>query len=283
MISKWRKCWNRLLRTEYFGHVNTTEKILVEMLPLSKKVVPTAVSRRYKSCLLLAVGMTTFIGGASASFRSAGQFKIKGVIFDMDGTLTEYGSIDFAAMYSRNGLKRRHGSDILTLVNNLPTEAERAAAMQIILEEEQLGIERMVLRPHLHSLLDHIDNLSLRVALTTRNCEYAYTKFIERANLPHTKFFPALHRDSLGGINKPDPAVARHILDHWEIKPGEEKHVWFVGDSVDDMLCGRQAGCHTCLIKTPANTALIKSNPDLVDIVVEDLLHLKDCIAKHTS
>lgn len=201
---------------------------------------------------------------------------IKGVIFDMDGTLTEPDSIDFSAMYTRNGLQRRHGTDILQMINSLPTESEREAAMNIILEEELRGIERMVLRPHLHTLVHGLSSARIRTALSTRNCELAYMKFLERAELEPSVFMPALHRDSLSGINKPDPAVARHILDHWEVEAGEEHLVWFVGDSLDDMLCGRAAGCSTCLVATKSNTHLLNNRPGLVDIVVNDLLELKE-------
>lgn len=48
-----------------------------------------------------------------------------GIIFDMDGTLTEPGAIDFEAMYSRNGLERSATSDILTEISKLPTEEQR--------------------------------------------------------------------------------------------------------------------------------------------------------------
>lgn len=204
--------------------------------------------------------------------------KIHGIIFDMDGTLTEPNSIDFKAMYVRNGLERVPGTDILTLINRMPDE-QRAAAMEVILEEEMLGIERMMLRPHLHTTLDALLLSQLRVALSTRNCAIALDKFIERANIPHSTFHPALHRDSLDGINKPDPAVAKHILDHWEIPAGEEHLVWFVGDSLDDVACGKAAGCSTCLITTGSNHHVVTQNPDLVDLVIDSLdeliAHLK--------
>lgn len=50
---------------------------------------------------------------------------VVGIIFDMDGTLTEPGAIDFEAMYSRNGLVRSATSDILTEISKLPTEEQR--------------------------------------------------------------------------------------------------------------------------------------------------------------
>lgn len=34
--------------------------------------------------------------------------------------------------------------------------------------------------------------------------------------------------------------------------------MWFVGDSADDMACGKLAGCSTCLITTGTYTALTK-------------------------
>lgn len=211
-----------------------------------------------------------------ASYVPSHVRRVKGVIFDMDGTLTEHGSIDFAAMYSRNGLQRRHNTDILSLINGLPTEEEREKAMNVILEEELLGIERMKLRPNLHDLIKLLKESEIKTALSTRNCELAYIKFMERAELHRDTFSPALHRDSLGGINKPDPAVARHVLDHWGIKAGEEHHVWFVGDSLDDMLCGKEAGCKTCLITTDSNKKILDIYPHLVDVVVHDLLQLWD-------
>jgi HAD superfamily hydrolase (TIGR01549 family) len=203
---------------------------------------------------------------------------LRGVIFDMDGTLTEHGAIDFAAMYTRNGLKRRHGTDILTLISELPTEEQRAAAMQVILEEELLGVERMLLRPYLHDLMESLASADIKIAMTTRNCELAVVKFLDKANLPPTTFVPSLHRDSLGGVNKPDVAVARHILEHWGVPSEDSGSVWFVGDSPDDMLCGRGAGCRTCLIRTPTNGPILANTPHLVDASVENLQELKELL-----
>jgi phosphoglycolate phosphatase-like HAD superfamily hydrolase len=56
-----------------------------------------------------------------------------------------------------------------------------------------------------------------------------------------------LDRHSLGDVNKPDPQVAHHIMGHWGDAVSPEQ-VWFVGDSIDDIRCGKGAGCRTCLI-----------------------------------
>jgi phosphoglycolate phosphatase-like HAD superfamily hydrolase len=45
--------------------------------------------------------------------------------------------------------------------------------------------------------------------------------------------------------------------------------VWFVGDSIDDMVCGKLAGCRTCLLLTDENQKVKDS--EYVDIVVKSL------------
>ncbi len=83
------------------------------------------------------------------------------------------------------------------------------------------------------------------------------------------RFHPILHRHSLEGINKPDPRVSHHILQHWKVD--DPQKVWFVGDSLDDMLCGRQAGCKTCLIITDHNRNLVNERPEVIDRAVNTL------------
>jgi phosphoglycolate phosphatase-like HAD superfamily hydrolase len=66
--------------------------------------------------------------------------------------------------------------------------------------------------------------------------------------VPSGLFSPVVTRDCLGGINKPSGAVAAAILSTWAVAPSDAQHCLFVGDSGDDVLCGRNAGTQTCLI-----------------------------------
>ena len=49
--------------------------------------------------------------------------------------------------------------------------------------------------------------------------------------------------------------------------------VWFVGDSLDDMLSGKHAGCRTCLIRTEFNRDLVdtRARDDVIDMYVHTL------------
>ena len=65
--------------------------------------------------------------------------EIKGIIFDMDGTLT-IPVLNFSEMKTRLGLSPNQ--DILPTVQSYPPE-ERAKAMSIIEEFEEEGVHRM--------------------------------------------------------------------------------------------------------------------------------------------
>ena len=199
---------------------------------------------------------------------------VNGVIFDMDGTLTMPGAINFKAMYERIGLTG-HG-DILSQIENF-SEVDKVAAHRIIVEEEMAGCRKMELRGDLLNCLQALQSRGVKLAVSTRNCAEAYDHFMRQAALPVTTFNPALSRDSLGGINKPDPQVAHYILNAWSMHENPE-HVWFVGDSEDDMTCGRDAGCMTCLVRTPQNLLFRNKNTESIDLHVDSLTNFVEHI-----
>lgn len=107
---------------------------------------------------------------------------ISGVIFDMDGTLTEPGAIDFDAMYERAGLSRANG-DIITQIEAIEDLERKRSAYRVIVEEEMLGIERMRIREDAALLMTALRRARIRTAMSTRNCDVAIEKFLEAADL----------------------------------------------------------------------------------------------------
>ena len=197
--------------------------------------------------------------------------KIGGIIFDMDGTLTLPGLIDFNAMFTRNNFDKNKEPCLFTQIANLETEEQRAKAWSIVVEEEMKGCARMELQPDLHKALNLLIRYRVRMALSTRNCYAAYADFLEKANLDSKIFSVALARDCLNGINKPDPKIVNHITSKWNMIPSAKEDVWFVGDSVDDLACGKAAGCKCCLLVNHRNKHLIESRPELIDLHVDSL------------
>lgn len=101
----------------------------------------------------------------------------------------------------------------MTQINSNPDPVRRLELSRIIIEEEMLACERVVCRPDLKDLLAALHASRLRLAISTKNCELAVNKFLEIAVVPAGRFNPLITRDCLGGLSKPDPRVAQHILE----------------------------------------------------------------------
>ena len=237
------------------------------------------------------------VGGLSQSS------KCLGVIFDLDGTLTMPGQIDFDAMYSRTNLSKKNGS-ILSQVRAMSDPAVQASAMLAIEDEELKGSESLEIREELMDFMLKLRHSRIRIALSTLNSQIGLDCFMKKAGIASDTFYPAYHRDSLqGGICKPDPHVAISILNEWDARlhasimsrsslsatftgtdtaPSTSTYldgdVWFIGDSIDDMKCGKGAGCKTCLIRTAFNSHVETDHAHLVDMVVDRLMEWLDYI-----
>ena len=99
-------------------------------------------------------------------------------------------------------------------------------------------------------------------AILTRNTETTVRHL--QAHL-HTVFSAVVTRAF--PTFKPDPAPALHICGLWNLQPAS---VLLVGDYRDDLLCGRDAGTRTCLLRNERNAAFA----DLADFTIDSLTEL---------
>jgi hypothetical protein len=97
------------------------------------------------------------------------RMRTTGVIFDMDGTLTEENAIDFQAMYDRIGLVKR-GDDIITQVKEDLDGERQQRAFDIIVEEELFGCDRMIIKDDLEHCINFLSDNNIKMAISTRNC-----------------------------------------------------------------------------------------------------------------
>ncbi|EEF44338.1 haloacid dehalogenase-like hydrolase domain-containing protein At2g33255 [Ricinus communis] len=187
--------------------------------------------------------MSTFITTATTT-----KSPLRGVVFDMDGTLT-VPVIDFAAMYKavlgddeyrRIKAENSSGIDILHHIEKWTPDKQRKA-YETILDFERQGLDRLQIMPGAVELCGFLDSKKIRRGLITRNVKEAVDLFHLRSGV---MFSPALSREFRP--YKPDPAPLLHICSTWEVQPDE---VIMVGDSLkDDMVCGKRAGAFTCLL-----------------------------------
>ncbi|KAK6145895.1 hypothetical protein DH2020_019764 [Rehmannia glutinosa] len=173
---------------------------------------------------------------------------LRGVVFDMDGTLT-VPVIDFPAMYRavlgeeeyvKVKSKNPSGIDILHLIETWSPDKQKQA-YQIIADFEKQGLDRLEIMPGASELCGFLDSRNIRRGLITRNVKEAVDLFHQRFGMI---FSPALSREFRP--YKPDPAPLLHICSNWDVQPNE---VMMIGDSLkDDVACGKRAGAFTCLL-----------------------------------
>jgi HAD superfamily hydrolase (TIGR01509 family) len=188
---------------------------------------------------------------------------IRGVIFDMDGTLT-IPVIDFALMRRRLDIPE---GDILAVIRSWP-EDRQEIAFGIIEEIEEDGRFKLQLQPGAEALMRTLEARRIPRAILTRNTEKTVRHLQSRL---HTAFSVIITRAF--PTFKPDPAPALHICQLWEMDPAR---VLLVGDYRDDLTCGKKAGTRTCLLLNDHNTLFA----DQADFTVSSLEELAAAFAK---
>ncbi|ONK79576.1 uncharacterized protein A4U43_C01F7780 [Asparagus officinalis] len=184
---------------------------------------------------------------------------LRGVVFDMDGTLT-VPVIDFAAMYRAvlgDDAYASLGSGGVDILHHIETwgPLEQQKAYETIALFERQGLDRLQIMPGAVELCHYLDSRSIRRGLITRNVKVAVDFFHQRFGM---EFHPALSREFRP--YKPDPAPLLHICEAWDV-PSHE--VLMIGDSLkDDVVCGKRAGAFTCLLDESGRYGPIDSLTD---------------------
>lgn len=198
---------------------------------------------------------------AAMEASTASTVPLRGVVFDMDGTLT-VPNLDFDEMYRRANVPR--GDDILS-----PKWRHDPVASAVVQEMEEEGRRTLRLMPGAGELATWLHSHRVPVALVTRNSRLTVAHF-HRHVWPAgvAPMSPAISRDD-DHPPKPDPTAFASIAGDWGIPPGPE---WLmVGDSPrNDIAFGKAAGARTALLDVGGRHAKQGFTND-PDIYVEHL------------
>jgi len=196
---------------------------------------------------------------------------LKGIVFDVDGTLCLPQHYMFGEMRLALGIDK--SGDILEHIRNLPTPENRTAAATKIKAIEQEAMVRQQPQPGLAELMDYLESRKMRRALCTRNFEDPVTHLLQN-HLPKHVFLPIITRDTPNLLPKPDPAGILHIARKWGLENRAESLI-MVGDSIDDMTAGHAAGAATVLILNSRNSHLkYHEHTDLWIERLDDLIEI---------
>jgi hydrogenase expression/formation protein HypE len=198
---------------------------------------------------------------------------IKAVVFDFDGTLTEPGSIDFAAIREAIGCPSRQ--PILEHIENLPSKAQQEDCRRILDQFEMSAAQ--VSRPNAgaEDLVRYLRNRKLKLGIISRNSLRSMRRALE--NFPAisaSDFDVIVSRDDFA-IPKPSPDAVLAVSKRFAV-PAEELLV--VGDYIFDIEAGRRAGARTAFL---TNRRFSPTDDHIPDFTIEQLNELKEIIDLH--
>ena len=221
------------------------------------------------------------------------RLMIKGIIMDMDGTITKF-NLDYIGA-------RRKALRELDKLNLRTPEMSEQLSLYLILKKlkDEVGADRFTnLRRRFYDLLEDMEVKSahevilypgtvetlrmlrargLRIGLVTNN-GHAGTEITLRRYQLATFFDAVVTRDDCEEM-KPDGTPVRMLLKKMNVPPEE---AILVGDGVIDIMAARAAGLQSVAVATGpfANDRLIQAGPDYLLGSVNDLPLLIEQLAR---
>jgi len=187
---------------------------------------------------------------------------IKGVVFDMDGTLTD-SPLDFSLIRAECGVPQ--GQPVLEFLQRAP-EAERQRAEAVLDRHERRAAEDCTLREGAREVTEELLRRGLKTALLTRNSAESVQTVLRRFGLRFSLWLSREHAEP-----KPSPQPVLKIAEALGLAPAE---LLVVGDYIFDVEAGRAAGARTAFVKSRAGA----EPPAEVDMVIVELRELLDAL-----
>ncbi len=185
---------------------------------------------------------------------------VKGVVFDLDGTLVT-SELDFTRLRAEADVPE--GITVLEFLDRADGP-QRDKALRVLRAHERRAAEQCALLPAAKRVLEELRGRGLKLALLTRNSRASVEHVLERFGIELD--FCVAREDAKP---KPSPEPVLKIAAALGLHPGE---LLVVGDYTFDIEAGRAAGARTALLRTDRE---LPSAPP-ADLVLEDLTELLD-------
>jgi HAD superfamily hydrolase (TIGR01549 family) len=160
---------------------------------------------------------------------------IRGVIFDMDGTITAP-YFDFAKIKAEAGIGDVDMLEYLRYASG----PEHARIHRLLQRYEEAGVADAKLNRGARTLLNFLARRKVPTALLTRNSRKSVDGVCQKLKL---KFDITISRED--GPHKPAPEPIWRIAEKWKLKRQE---LLMVGDYKWDVLCAENAGIPCALL-----------------------------------
>ena len=192
---------------------------------------------------------------------------IRGVIFDLDGTLVD-SRLDFDAMRREIGLAS--GTPViegmLALAGN-----DAARGWEIVERHERIGAATATVIPGVADLLNELHRGDIHIGIVTRNGGSFARETLRRLQLPIEL---VMSRDD--AAPKPSPEALLKILEFWRL-PAQRSAM--VGDFRFDLEAGRAAGMRAVLYSADCTEEELAAWRPLADFVVPSFVDCEPLLA----
>ncbi|KAM0714986.1 hypothetical protein Q7P37_009451 [Cladosporium fusiforme] len=212
----------------------------------------------------------TSSGGKSGDADAGGAQQLRGIVFDMDGTLCEPQNYMFGEMRAALGITKQ--VDILDHVYALPTAEQQEEAHAKIQAVERAAMQKQVPQAGFMDckFIPLGGGTSLPLYHPTNHPAFAPlstpVEHLLKNHLPShiSAFTPIVTREFRPP--KPSPAGILHIAEAWGVEVPSSNTpastsppplpLIMVGDSIDDIIAGYDAGALTVLVKSAGKEEL---------------------------
>ena len=201
--------------------------------------------------------------------------RIKGVLFDFDGTLTYPGAIDFPAI--KQELRCPPDMAILEYLETIPPD-EQAPLMAILEAKEMDAAQASLPNMGAEKVLSALKEKGLPVGIITRNSMQSVCVALEKFSQTTVQDFAAvITREK--SLPKPHPDGVYQAAERMGISPSE---LMVVGDFRFDVLAGKAAGAITVLLQNSDKSVMAAGDPQ-PDYAVNHLQEIVAIIDAFTS
>jgi len=195
--------------------------------------------------------------------------RIKGVLFDFDGTLTLPGALDFPAI--KREMNCPPDIPILEYLETVPAEL-KPSLMKILESKEERAAEESLPNVGAEECLLTLRDKGVLLGIITRNSlpsvRLALERF-ERVRLHH--FAAVMTRDD--SLPKPHPDGVHKACEQMGLPVSE---LMVVGDFRFDVMAGKAAGACTVLLTNGRQSLMVPGDPepDYTVACLEEILRL---------
>lgn len=193
---------------------------------------------------------------------------IKGVIFDLDGTLVS-SELNFSLIKAQVGCPAEQ--DLLDYIEQLPSPYMREEAMNIVHQHELLDAQSAKLLPGVVEAVKALQAKNIPMAIVTRNFDKAATLKLQNNPLPIETVLTRTDAPA-----KPDPSALLTVATQWEMPVD---NVIYVGDYLYDIQAAHNANMRACLY-APDATPGYAEQADFVIHAFDELVSLVESYAE---